>query len=87
MAGVSLGNALLAGGYALDGTLLGPFTTVALVCAAVGSVGSGGIAYLAYTSPDTFEFEDSFHLPTILLFGGIATVLAGVMNVVLAVVD
>jgi len=90
VAGVSLGNALIAGSYALDGTLLGPITMVALAGAAIGSVGSGVIAYVAYTDPDTFEFGDSRlhqYFPTVFLVGGFATVFAGVMIFVLALVE
>ena len=90
VAGVSLGNGLIAISHALDGTLLGPVSMVALAGAAICAVGSGIIAYFAYTSPETFDFEDSRlhqYFATIFFIGGAATILAGVMILTLAVVE
>lgn len=85
---VSLGNALIAGSHVLDQTMVGP-STVMVAGSATAAIGSGYPAYLAVTSPETFDFERSGllgYLPTILLVGGAATIFAGMMLLTLAVV-
>lgn len=88
MAGVCLGNGLLALSFGLDRSL-GAATTVALVGAAVAAVGAAAVLFVARTNPDEFEFTGSKtkrYAPTAVLVGGLVTVFAGSINLALAAV-
>jgi len=86
---VSIGNALLAGSYVLDQTAVGPSTTV-VASTVAAALGSGCIASLGVTNPDTFDFESSGiqqYFATIVFVGGTAAVLIGILFFALAVVE
>ena len=75
MGGICLGNACLAVALVLDGSLLGPMTTIAAVGAAV-------VLGVAITDPGSFTFEGSTAAritPSAVLAGGAATTLAGAL--------
>jgi len=85
---ISLGNALIAGSHVLDQSMVGP-STVIMAGSTTAAIGSGFPAYIAVTSPETFDLERSGlqeYLPTIILVGGAATVFAGILLLTLAVV-
>jgi len=85
---VSLGNALIAGSHVLDQSMVGP-STVVVAGTGLAALGSGFLAYLVVTSPETFESGRSGlqqYLPTIILVDGVATVFAGILLLTLAVV-
>jgi hypothetical protein len=87
MAGLCLGNALLAGGYLLDRSLLGPVTLFALVGSALAAVGAGVVLYVAVSDPEQFSFEESsaaHRAPLVALAGGAGAVLAGLVNLAVA---
>ncbi|MUV91096.1 hypothetical protein GJ629_15360, partial [Halapricum sp. CBA1109] len=59
MAGICLGNAGLAVAFVLDGSLLGPMTTIAAVGATLAAVGAAVVLGVALTDPGSFTFEGS----------------------------
>lgn len=82
-AGLSLGNGMLALGFLLDQTLLGPFSKLALAGTAIGAFAATVILSVAYTSPEEFDFSGSWlerHSPTVALVSGLAVSVAGVLN-------
>jgi len=88
MAGIGLGSALLAVSFLVDRTLLGPFTTLALAGAVLSAVGSLGVVIALLRNPEAVDFEESgLHrqFPTVVYVGGFAVIVAGLLNLALAV--
>ena len=89
MAGLCLGNGLLALSFALDQSLVGSAAMIALAGTVATTVGAAVILCVTWASPETFEFTGSpvkRHTPTVVLIGGVAAASAGALNLALAVV-
>ena len=87
LAGVCLGNALLAVGFAF-GAVEGLGARVGLFGATLAVAGTGLLGYVAVDDPTPFNFEHSRvarHAPTLVLVAGSVSVLAGAVNLALAV--
>ena len=76
-----LGNALLAVSFLLDG---GIGRTIVLFGALVALAGTATLTYVATDNPSGFSFDGSArHAPTLVLVGGLVSVLAGTVNLAL----
>lgn len=88
LAGTSLGNGLLAVSFLLDGGVAGLGATVALLGAIVAMAGTATLAYIAHDDHRAFSFEGSTaarQAPTLVLVGGVVSLLAGTVNLALLV--
>lgn len=84
MAGISLGNGLLATSYLLDRTLLGPFTTLALVSTSLAALAAAVSLYATCVRTDDADLRGSTGA-TITVAGGIAAILGGLISLSFAV--
>jgi len=86
--GTGLGSGLLGLSFYIDQTLLGPFTPFAMFGAMMGVLGSIVSVYSVWRKPNQFDVEKTVfgqQISTYSLVFGALSILAGLMNLTLAI--
>jgi hypothetical protein len=85
---MGLGGGLMGLSFYIDQTLLGQFTSLAMFGAMIASLSSIGLVYLTWRKPDNFDPEKTVfgeQISTYILVSGAFSILAGLMNITLAI--
>jgi uncharacterized membrane protein YoaT (DUF817 family) len=86
--GTGLGSGLLGLSFYIDQTLLGPLTLFLMFGAMVAVLGSIGSVYSVWRKPDQFDLEKTVfgqQISTYILLSGAGSILAGLINITLAI--